>query len=193
MAPETRKTVLLVDDEEPFLLSLVDALHPHAQLLRVLTALDGQQALELVGRFGADLVVTDLKMPGVDGFDLLAALKQVHPRLPIIVMSAYVSPLIEHALVPFAPLACFEKPVDTDELVAAILRAVEPAPPAPSHRGALTPLLAIPFLLVRLMAPTGEWVCLSPRAPESPRGDRTMTAPVRGEDWRTALCSDPRV
>jgi CheY-like chemotaxis protein len=192
VAPETRKTVVLVDDEEPFLLSLVDALHPHAHLLRVLTALNGQQAIEMVGRFGADLVVTDLKMPGIDGFDLLAALKQEHAHLPVIVMSAYVSPLIEDALVPFAPLACFEKPVDTDELVAAILRAVEPTAAAPSNRGALALLLAIPFLLVHPMAPAGERVPPSLRAPESARGHRTLTAPVRGEDWRTALCSDPR-
>jgi two-component system, response regulator, stage 0 sporulation protein F len=192
VAPETRKTVLLVDDEEPFLLSLVDALHPHAHRLRVLTALDGQQALELVGRFGADLVVTDLKMSGVDGFALLAALKQEHAHLPVIVMTAYYSPLIEDALIPFAPLACFEKPIDPDELVEAILKAVGPAVEAPSHGGSLTPLLAIPFLLVRLMAPASEQASLSLRAPNACRGHRTTTAPTRGGDWRTALCSDPR-
>lgn len=193
MAPETRKTVVLVDDEEPFLLSLVDALHPHARHLRVLTALDGQQALDLVGRFGADLVVTDLKMPRVDGFGLLAALRQDHPQVGAIVLTAYHSPMVEDALVPFAPLACFEKPIDLDELVEAILRAVEPAVGSPSHAGALKLLLAIPFLLVRLLAPAGEQAFLSLRAPDACRGHRTSTAPVRGEDWRTALCSDPRV
>lgn len=192
MAPETRRTVLLVDDEEPFLLSLADALHPHAQHLRVLTALDGQQALELIDRFGADLVVTDLKMSGLDGFALLAALKQEHAHLPVIVMTAYASPLIEDALVPFAPLACFEKPVDPDELVEAILRAVEPAVETVSPRGARTPLLAIPFLLACLMAPAGEQASRFPQAPDPDREHRTATAPVRGEDWRTALCSDPR-
>jgi CheY-like chemotaxis protein len=192
VARETRKTVLLVDDEEPFLLSLVDALQFHAQRLRVLTALDGQQALELVGRFGADLVVTDLKMPGLDGFGLLAGLKHNHAQVGVIVMTAYHSPLIDAALASFAPLACFDKPIDPDELVEAILRAVEPTDESPSKRTLFRPLLAIPFLLVRLMAPAGEQGSLSLRAPESRRGDRTTTAPTRGEDWRTALCSDPR-
>ena len=193
VAPEIRKTVLLVDDEEPFLLSLLDALHPHDGRIRVLTALDGHQALGLIGRFGADLVVTDLKMPGLDGFGLLAALQKDHPQVRVIVMTAYHSPLIAAALGPFAPLACFDKPIDPYELVEAILRAVEPAAGVPGHRGALTPVLAITVLLARLMAPAGEQVSRHPQAPDTSPGDRTMAALARGEDWRTGRCSDPRV
>jgi CheY-like chemotaxis protein len=192
VAPETRKTVLLVDDEEPFLLSLVDAFHPHLQHLRVLTALDGQQALELVGRFGADLVVTDLKMSGMDGFALLAELKREHAHVGVIVMTAYHSPLIENALVPFCPLACFEKPIDPDELVEAVLQALDPINATPCHHSSLVPLLAIPFLLACLMAPAGEQGYQPQPAPAPGRESQTTTSPTGGKDWRTALCNDAR-
>ncbi|HPS78089.1 MAG TPA: response regulator [Thermoanaerobaculaceae bacterium] len=192
MTPETRKTVLIVDDEEPFLLSLVDALAPHARQLRVLTALDGQQALDLVGRFGADLVVTDLKMSGVDGFALLAALKQHHAHAGVIVMTAYNSPLIEAALVPFTPLAFFEKPIDPDELVEAILQATKPGD-EPLRSTTAVQLLAIPVLLAHFLAPVCEQAFPNQQAQDSWRGPHATQSPTRGNDWRTALCSDPRV
>lgn len=125
MPGETKlKTVLLVDDEEPFLLSLVDGLRPYGGRFRAVTALDGTSALEVVGRVEVDLVVTDLRMPGMDGFALLAALQSDHPHIPSIVISAYNSPETEARLLTFAPCACLEKPVDLGDLVAAILRAL---------------------------------------------------------------------
>lgn len=115
-----RKTVLIVDDEEPFLLSLVDALAPHAARFRVMTALSGPAAVALAERFHVDLLVTDLKMPGMNGFELLWRFAAYHPHVSVIVMTAFNSPEIGRALAGFSPVAVLEKPLDLDELAAVI-------------------------------------------------------------------------
>lgn len=119
-----RKTVLIVDDEEPFLLSLVDALAPHAARFRVMTALSGTAAIALAERAQVDLLVTDLKMPGMNGFQLLWRFAADHPHVPVIVMTAFNSPEIERALADFSPVAVLEKPLDLEELVGALSKAL---------------------------------------------------------------------
>lgn len=157
------KTVLVVDDEEPFLLSLVDALEPYAESFRVVTALNGALALEMVSRLEVDLVVTDLKMPGMDGFALLTALRSDHPHIPTIVISAYNSPETEARLLPLAPRACLEKPVDLGELVGAVLCAVGAADSGTAKRSApYRSFLFVPLIfgllaaLVRPASPAGQ-------------------------------------
>src|SRR5512140_418551 len=53
----------------------------------VLTAEDGIHALEVLPQFGADLVITDLRMPRMSGFDLLKIMRERFPRLPVIAVS----------------------------------------------------------------------------------------------------------
>jgi CheY-like chemotaxis protein len=49
---------------------------------------DGDEALEMIGRSPPDLVLTDLQMPGVDGLQLVSAVRQRHPRVPVILMTS---------------------------------------------------------------------------------------------------------
>ena len=53
----------------------------------ILTAEDGLQALELMPQFRPDLVVTDLRMPRMSGFELLKIVRERFPRLPVIAVS----------------------------------------------------------------------------------------------------------
>lgn len=184
-----QKTVLVVDDEEPFLLSLVDALAPHASLFRVVTALSGVEALELVGRVGPDLVITDLKMAGMDGPELMWRLHAIQPRLPIIVMTAYNSPQIERELAGLRPAAVLDKPLDLEELLRTIVRTLFPIMPGKTAAG--TVLVAFAILTSLLVAtPVPE-----PRQPGiggyARAGAPTGDGPA-GQDWRIATCSDPR-
>jgi DNA-binding NtrC family response regulator len=86
MLPE-RKQVLIVDDE-PNLRKILSA-----QLTRdgydVLTAEDGEQGLQLLREHHIDLVVTDLKMPKVDGMTLLKRALEEEPELPIVLITAH--------------------------------------------------------------------------------------------------------
>src|SRR5215467_8700107 len=86
MLPE-KKQVLIVDDE-PNLRKILSA-----QLSRdgydVLTAEDGQQGLDLLHDNHIDLVITDLKMPKVDGMQLLREALREDPDLPVVMITAH--------------------------------------------------------------------------------------------------------
>ena len=81
------ETVLIVDDEKNYLLILETLLVKEG--LQVLTAGSGLEALAVLRETDADLVLTDMKMPGLDGLELLSAIKEQDPNLPVIVMTAY--------------------------------------------------------------------------------------------------------
>src|SRR5271155_3799655 len=121
MLPE-RKQVLIVDDE-PNLRKILSA-----QLSRdgydVLTAEDGEQGLALLKDHHIDLVITDLKMPKVDGMTLLKRALLEEPELPIVVITAHGT--IDTA-VEALKLGAFDfvtKPFDKDELRQIIAKAL---------------------------------------------------------------------
>jgi CheY-like chemotaxis protein len=83
-----KKTILCVDDNEQSL--SVRKFMLETRGYRVLTALTGQQALELFQAGGIDLVLSDLIMPQMDGNELVHRMKAMHPDVPMILMSGCV-------------------------------------------------------------------------------------------------------
>jgi two-component system NtrC family response regulator len=81
------ETILIVDDEKNYLLVLSAVLEDEGY--EVLTASDGPEALEVQKSSDLDLVVTDMKMPGMDGIELLDQIKARDPELPVIMMTAH--------------------------------------------------------------------------------------------------------
>lgn len=114
------KTILVVDDERPFLLSLKDGLLSFSDSYNVILANDGRQALQLLEDQSVDLLVTDLQMPIMDGFQLLARVSRTYPQLPVIVMTAFGTPEIEKRLAQVNALHLLEKPLDFDLLAETI-------------------------------------------------------------------------
>jgi PAS domain S-box-containing protein len=88
--------VLVVDDEEFILETTREALRDVGY--RVLTASGAEEALQAVEQGEVDVVVTDLRMPNVDGFDLIRALRARHPNLPIIAASGVADGRTDEAL-----------------------------------------------------------------------------------------------
>src|SRR5690606_13674359 len=80
-------TVLVVDDEPSNLTSLQKIFQREG--MRVLTAENARQALEVVRRHRVQVVLTDLMMPGTNGVELLRALKEVTPYTEVVLMTAY--------------------------------------------------------------------------------------------------------
>jgi len=111
------KTVLIVDDEKSFLLSLLQGLDAYAADFEAVTAPNGKAAVEALQTRGIDLVVTDLKMPELDGFGLLAFMSKNHPHIPVIVMSAYCTPEIKARLNSLGAFKILEKPIDFQDFV----------------------------------------------------------------------------
>ena len=81
------ETILIVDDEKNYLTILSAVLEEEG--FEVLTALSGQEALEIYKTSDLDLVVTDMKMPEMDGIALLENIKQLDPDLPVMMMTAH--------------------------------------------------------------------------------------------------------
>lgn len=113
--------VLLIDDETHFLRSLAEGLHLYSKKLTIITADGGKKALEILNTAVVDVVVTDLNMSGMDGFELLRQIQQVRPRMPVIIMSAYARPSVEARLKDLQFTEYLEKPLNLDEIGRAIL------------------------------------------------------------------------
>lgn len=80
-------TVLIVDDEKNYTLILSAVLEEEG--LETLTANSGLEALEILKNSDVDLVLTDMKMPSMDGIELLERIKAKDPELPVIMMTAH--------------------------------------------------------------------------------------------------------
>ncbi len=120
------KNVLIVDDEKTFLLSLKDGLRLHyGSKFTVVTAENGKKAVAVLKANPIDLVVTDLKMPVMDGFELLAYMSKNHPKVPVMVMTAFGNPEIEERLKSLDFIQYVEKPLDFHELASKIIENLE--------------------------------------------------------------------
>jgi CheY-like chemotaxis protein len=107
------KKVLIVDDEPAVLFALSEALADRRRGIKVATAANGREAVAILESEKVDLVLTDLRMPEMDGFELLAWLRRGFPHLPVIVMTAFVS---ESAARLDGSPEVLEKPFDVGEL-----------------------------------------------------------------------------
>lgn len=113
----SRKNILVVDDEAAFLESLSEGLRLYDEEFEVFTAENGRKALEEFRRGRRiDLLVTDLRMPEMDGFELLSNIRRDFPGTRAILMTAFVTEEIEKRLKAIGNYACIEKPVGFDEL-----------------------------------------------------------------------------
>jgi two-component system NtrC family response regulator len=81
------ETILVVDDEKNYLLVLSEILQDEGY--EVLTAQGGHEALDIQKSSDLDLILTDMKMPGMDGIELLENIKALDPDLPVIMMTAH--------------------------------------------------------------------------------------------------------
>ena len=77
--------ILVIDDEQYIRAALREVLEREG--FEVSVAESGKQGLEILEHDGADLVITDIIMPGIDGVATLERIKATHPGLPVIVIS----------------------------------------------------------------------------------------------------------
>jgi len=111
------KKILLVDDEKNFLLSLADMLKVNEDMFSIKTASNGKEAASIIDSEGIDLVVTDLNMPEMDGFELMAHISHANQDIPVIAMTAYGTPEMESRLNNMGAFQYIEKPIDFDSLL----------------------------------------------------------------------------
>lgn len=132
-------TVLFVDDDSDFLDSLRDGLLVKRPDYNVLTASDVETAKRLLDTSEVDVLVTDLKMPGEGGFDLLTHMVQSHPDTPSLVMTAYGTPELEREAEELGALRLLSKPVDMTDLQKQIDKTLAAAQSGASLQGISVP------------------------------------------------------
>jgi two-component system nitrogen regulation response regulator GlnG len=117
--------VLIVDDDQALLQGLPQALRLRMEGVRVDTADSGTVALDRIAALDYDVIVTDLKMPGMDGLDLLAEIRTRRPDTPTLMITGHGEhDLVVHALRGGA-YDFIQKPIDRDYFVASLRRALD--------------------------------------------------------------------
>jgi two-component system response regulator CpxR len=107
--------VMLVDDERDFVDTLSERLQTR-EFSAPAIAYDGEQALEMVDEDQPEVMVLDLRMPGIDGLEVLRRVKSSHPETEVIILTGHGSDTERRAAEDLGAFAYLQKPVDLDRL-----------------------------------------------------------------------------
>lgn len=91
------RKVLIVDDDLEMLNIVNEGLSRYDETFSVLTAVDGLDAIDRLKEHTVSIVVTDLKMPRMDGFSLLTFIMEHYPEIPVLIMTGYSTPEMERS------------------------------------------------------------------------------------------------
>lgn len=89
MTPPAVTTILLVDDERDILAVLSAGIRRGVSDVRVITAMNGPEALKILGEERVDIIISDQKMPGMEGVDLLTEARRRAPSATRIMLTAF--------------------------------------------------------------------------------------------------------
>jgi DNA-binding NtrC family response regulator len=110
------KKMLIVDDEETLTYSLYQSFILSQKNYEVVTAASGEEAAERLAEKEFDLVITDIRMPGMDGLELLTQIKAKYPKTEVIVMTAYGSLEKKEEAIQKGARFYIEKPFEIKEI-----------------------------------------------------------------------------
>jgi CheY-like chemotaxis protein len=115
------KNVLIVDDDTEMLESLQSGLSKYHDTFAVITAENGSDAVDKLKNHTVALVVTDLKMPRMDGFALLQHIMEKYPDIPVVVITGYSTPEMEKMAREGGAVGYIAKPFMLENLARKIL------------------------------------------------------------------------
>lgn len=108
-------SILLVDDEAEFIETLGKRLARRG--LTVHLANSGQEALTIIAATELDVVVLDVKMPGMDGIETLQKIKEIKPELEVLMLTAHANVEVAMRGMELGAFDYLMKPVELDELL----------------------------------------------------------------------------
>ncbi len=114
--------VLFVDDEEELVTTLVERLE--YRNIKADYSLEGLDALMKMRENEYDVVVLDLKLPGMDGVEVLGRIKKEHPDIPVLLITGHGSPIGEPDEKPDGAFDYLPKPIQLETLIAKLKEAV---------------------------------------------------------------------
>jgi DNA-binding response OmpR family regulator len=118
--------ILLVDDEEEFVTTLAERLELRGLQARV--ALNGEAALQMIEADIPQIVILDIMMPGIGGFEVLRRIKAQHPQLPVILLTGRGSTKEGVKGMQLGAFDYLMKPLNIEELIKKMQEAIESHP-----------------------------------------------------------------
>jgi CheY-like chemotaxis protein len=125
MAYKAKNKVLIVDDEETLTWSMTKTLAKDEGKYELVIANTGSEALTVLKQHPIDVVVTDIKMPDINGLELLSMIRKQYPSTKVIIMTAYGSPEVHKEATRRGSYFYLEKPFEISELRTLILKALD--------------------------------------------------------------------
>ncbi len=117
------ETILIVEDKDSMLQMLKELFHEEG--MNVLMARDGIEALKKIRDEKIDIILTDLRLPGMDGLSLLKEIKAIDSSIPVIVMTAYGSVETAVEAMKMGAVDFITKPFNTDHLIMLVKKVLE--------------------------------------------------------------------
>jgi signal transduction histidine kinase len=117
--------ILVVDDDPALLQALPQTLYLRIKEIKIDTCDSAQKALELARQHDYDAIISDIKMPGMDGLTLLKELREIRPETPVLLITGHGEHDLAIQALRGGAYDYILKPVDRDTLVAALLRAIQ--------------------------------------------------------------------
>jgi len=183
--------VLIVDDDAGQR-SLLDSFLT-SQGFETVTAASGERALEILRDEKFDMMISDVRMPGISGLEALRLARQQHARLPVLLVTAYAEIREAVDAMRDGALNYLAKPIDLDELLASVRQATGLAQNAPlkfsenrqlpTHVIACSPLMQAVFRDVSLIAPSESRVLITG---ESGVGKEVLADVIHAWSFRSA-------
>jgi two-component system response regulator CpxR len=115
--------LLLVDDEKEFVQTLSERLKLRKFPSEI--AYNGQQALNITDQEDTEVMILDLKMPGIDGFEVLKKIKKTKPNIEVIILTGHGSEKDKKTCMELGAFAYLQKPADIDLITSTMRKAYE--------------------------------------------------------------------
>ncbi|MBI4486429.1 MAG: sigma-54-dependent Fis family transcriptional regulator [Acidobacteria bacterium] len=165
------QTILLIDDDDS--LRRVVEYNLHEEGYRVVTAADGTTGLQAFQSQPVELVLTDIRMPEMDGLELLTRLKAMQPDLPVIVLTAHGTINSAVDAMKLGASDYLTKPFNREQLKAAVRKALDVAALTTENRN-LRQMVAERFSFASMIAGSRTMRAVTETAARVAQGDTTV-------------------
>jgi FixJ family two-component response regulator len=119
------RTVMLVDDDMTFLENMKEGLEYSIKNIKLITHTNAEDAWKSLAKNDVSLLITDQKLPGMSGIELVNLVDKKYPAIPIILITAYGTPKLKDRAMDTGAIKFFDKPVDLKEMIKEVEKGLE--------------------------------------------------------------------
>lgn len=119
------RTIMLVDDDVSFLENMKDGLEYSINNLKLITHTNAEDAWKSLKKNDISLLITDQKLPGMSGVELVNLVDRKYPKIPIFLITAYGTPSLKYRAMNTGAIQFFDKPIDLKEMIKEIKKGLK--------------------------------------------------------------------